>query len=78
MAVTEWDEYLVHQILAFIDTVEIDDPYFQDRFFFTCHSADGDLELMAGLGSYPNGNVMDGFVCVRHQGTQRNIAAGQC
>ena len=73
MALTEWDEYLIHQILDTIDAVESDDPLFQDRFFFTCHSTDGTLELMAGLGAYPNVNVMDGFVCVRREGAQRNI-----
>jgi len=38
--------------------VESDDPYFTDRFFFTCHNAEGTLELMAGLGTYPNVNVI--------------------
>jgi hypothetical protein len=73
MAVTEWDEYLIHQLVDTIDRVESDDPHFADRFFFTCHNAEGTLELMAGLGAYPNVNVMDGFVCVRHNGVQRNI-----
>ena len=73
MPVTDWDEYLIHQIFDFIDAVESDDPNFQDRFFFTCHNTDGTLELMAGLGVYPNVNVMDGFICVRHDGVQRNI-----
>ena len=73
MPITAWDDYLIHQTLLTVDAVDNDDPHFQDRFFFTCHNAEGTLELMAGLGVYPNVNVMDGFICVRHNGTQRNI-----
>ena len=73
MAITEWDEYLIHQIPNTINTVGSEDPHFMDRFFFGCHNAEGTLHLMAGLGTYPNVNVMDGFVCVRHNNVQRNI-----
>ena len=73
MAITEWDEYLIHQIPDTIDAVESVDPHWMDRFFFGCHNAEGTLHLMAGLGTYPNGNIMDGFACVRHNGIQRNI-----
>ncbi|MFW6125637.1 MAG: DUF7065 domain-containing protein [Chloroflexota bacterium] len=73
MAITPWDEYLIHQIPDTVDVVVGGDPHWMDRFFFGCHSADGTLHLMAGLGTYPNVNVMDGFVCVRHNNRQRNI-----
>jgi len=73
MAITEWDEYLIHQTLLTADAVDSDDPHFQDRFFFTANNADGTLELAAGLGVYPNTNVMDGLAWVRHEGVQRNI-----
>ena len=73
MLVTEWDDYLIHQIADTIEVVGIDDPHFMDRFFFGCHNADGTLHLMAGMGAYPNVNVMDGFVTVRHKDVQRNI-----
>jgi hypothetical protein len=73
MALTEWDEYLIHQIPATIDTVGSDDPHFMDRMVFLCHNAEGTLYLFAGLGVYPNVNVMDGFVTVRHNQIQRNI-----
>ena len=73
MALTEWDEYLIHQIPDTLDTVAGGDPHWMDRFFLGCHSADGTVHLMAGMGTYPNVNVMDGFVCVRHEGVQRNI-----
>jgi hypothetical protein len=73
MAITEWDEYLIHQIPDTVDAVESVDPHWMDRFFFGCHNAEGTLHLMAGLGTYPNVNIMDGFACVRHNGIQRNI-----
>ncbi len=73
MAITEWDEHLIHQIPDTIDAVGSGDPHWVDRFFFGCHNAEGTLHLMAGVGTYPNVNVMDGFVCVRHKDVQRNI-----
>ena len=53
--------------------VDSDDPHFMDRFHLICHNAEGTLHLQAGLGMYPNVNVMDGFVIVRHNDVQRNI-----
>ena len=73
MAITEWDDYLIHQIPDTIDTVVGSDPHWMDRFFFGCHNTEGTLHLMAGMGTYPNVNVMDGFVCVRNKDVQRNI-----
>jgi len=73
MAITAWDDYLIHQTLLTIDAVDSDDTHFQDRFFFTANNADGTLELAAGMGVYPNTNVMDGLAWVRHEGVQRNI-----
>ncbi len=73
MAITEWDDYLIHQIPDTIDVVHGGNPHWMDRFFFGCHNAEGTLHLMAGLGTYPNANVMDGFVCVRSKDVQRNI-----
>lgn len=73
MAITQWDDYLVHQINDTIDAVASDDALFQERLLFICHNTEGTLELMTGLGAYPNANVMDGFAIVRHKGVQRNI-----
>jgi hypothetical protein len=73
MTLTEWDEYLIHQIPGTIDTVGSDSPHFMDRMIFVCHNTEGTLYFLAGLGSYPNVDVMDGFVCLRHNQTQRNI-----
>ena len=50
MAITEWDDYLIHQIPDTMDAVGSGDPHWVDRFFFGCHNAEGTLHLMAGLG----------------------------
>ena len=72
-AITDWDEYLIHQTPDTIDAVNSNDPHFMDRFHLICHNAEGTLHLQAGLGTYPNVNVMDGFVMVRHNNVQSNI-----
>lgn len=73
MAITEWDDYFIHQIQGAIDEVESDDPHAFERTLVGCHDAEGTVHLMMGLGVYPNVNVMDGFVCVRYRDVQRNI-----
>jgi len=73
MLVTEWDDYLIHQIPDTMDAVQSDDPDWMDRFFIACHNAEGTVHLMTGLGAYANKNVMDGFVTVRYKNVQRNI-----
>ncbi len=73
MPLTEWDAYLIHQIPGTIDTVGTNDPHFTGRMAFICYDSDGTLYFFAGLGTYPNVNVMDGFVCIRHNQLQRNI-----
>ncbi len=69
MAITKWDEYLIHQTYDTIDNGEVD----VDRLYLTCHDADGDLHLAVGMGVYPKAGVMDGFACVRHGNTQHNL-----
>ena len=73
MTITAFDEFYIHQIQQMIDKVGSDSPNAFERCFISCHNADGTLNLHAGIGSYPNTNVMDGFVCVRYKEVQRNI-----
>lgn len=69
MAISKWDEYLIHQTYDTFDTGTVD----CDRCIMHCHNTDGTLHLTAGLGAYPKNNVMDAYVCVRHEGTQHNL-----
>lgn len=73
MAITEWDEYLIHQTADTIDTGVNGDPHFMDRLYLGCHNPEGTLHLAAGLGTYPNINIMDGYVVVRHNDVQHNL-----
>jgi len=73
MKLSKWDDYLVHQIAEPMDTLGTESPNFMDRIWFMAYTQDGDLQMMAGLGSHPNKNIMDGFLLVRHRGLQRNL-----
>ena len=69
MGITKWDEYLIHQTYDTIDAGEVE----VDRVYLGCHNTDGTLHLAMGLGSYPQDNIMDGYVCVRHEAVQHNL-----
>jgi hypothetical protein len=44
-----------------------------DRMYVGCHNKEGTLFLIAGLGTYPNINIMDGYVITRQNNTQYNL-----
>lgn len=73
MAITEWDDYLIHQTASPIDAPGDGDEDFMDRLFFGCHDTEGKLHLVLMFGSYPNRNIMDAVLVVRHNGTQHNL-----
>lgn len=73
MAVTIWDDYLIHQTGETMDKVGTDNAHFMDRGLFFCHDKAGSINILAGLGTYPNANIMDGFFCVRRGEIQKNV-----
>jgi hypothetical protein len=73
MAITDWDEYLIHQTADTVDTGERGDPHFMDRLYLGCHNPEGTVHLAVGLGTYPNVNIMDGYVIARHNSVQHNL-----
>ena len=73
MALTKWDDYLIHQIADTIDTGVNNEPNFMDRLYIGCYNPDGTIHLAVGLGTYPNKNIMDGYVIVRHNDIQHNL-----
>lgn len=73
MAITKWDDYLIHQTADTIDTGVNSDPAFMDRLYIGCHNPEGTIHLAVGLGTYPNRNIMDGFVVIRHNDIQHNL-----
>lgn len=72
-----WDEFLIHQAAKPIERMESEDIDAMERLYVGCHNADGSLHVATGLGSYPNRNVMDAYVCVRHRDTQYNLRASR-
>jgi len=73
MPITEKDEYLIQQAADTVDLGVNEDPDFMDRLYFGCHNPEGTLFLVAGLGTYPNINIMDGYVIVRQNAVQHNL-----
>jgi len=73
MAITKWDDYLIHQTADTIDTGVNNDPAFMDRLYIGCYNPDGTVHLAVGLGTYPNKNIMDGYVVVRQNDIQHNL-----
>lgn len=73
MPITEKDEYLIQQAADTVDIGVNEDPDFMDRLYFGCHNPEGTLFLVAGLGTYPNINIMDGYVMVRQNDIQYNL-----
>ena len=73
MALTDLDEYLIHQTGDTLDSPEGGNPDFVDRLYVGCHSPDGNVHLAVGLGAYPNKNIMDGYIILRHGSNQHNI-----
>ena len=68
MAITKWDEYLIHQSYDTIDRgVDV------DRLYVACHDREGHLHAAVGMGAYSKSGVMDGFVVIRHKTTQFNL-----
>src|SRR5437879_3065557 len=57
------DDYLVHQTPWPIQYAASSDPRFFDRFYLNFHFLDESVCVLTGLGTYPNNNSMDGFVC---------------
>lgn len=73
MAVTRLDEYLIHQLPTTIDHVADSDPRWYDRYWFSIFDIDREIVVSAGIGVYPNNNVIDGFSIVVHDGVQYNV-----
>jgi hypothetical protein len=67
------DEYPLHQITASFAGVAGSDPSWNDGHYVCVSDAGGNVCLTSNLRLYSNNDVMDGFVCIRHEGLQHNI-----
>lgn len=67
------DDYLIHQTLDRLETVQSDDPRWMERFWFgVCHP-EGEVGLICGLGTYPNSGMVDGLALVALPDRQHNL-----
>ena len=67
------DEYPFHQTAESFAAVHTSDKHWNDGHYICLCDMDGDVSLVSTLRLYQNTNVLDGFVCIRHEGMQHNI-----
>lgn len=67
------DEYPYHQITETFAGVAGSDPQWNDGHYVCLCDAGGNVALTSTVRLYQNNDVLDGFVCLRHQGRQHNI-----
>ena len=67
------DEYPLHQITAPFSGVASGDASWNDGHYVCLTNQAGTVSLTSTLRLYSNNDVMDGFVCIRHEGRQHNI-----
>jgi len=67
------DEYPFHQITAPFAATATSDAQWNDGHYLCFADAAGTVGAATSLRLYPNNDVLDGFVCVRHDGKQYNL-----
>ncbi len=67
------DEFPFHQIAQTFAGVATGDPSWNDGHYVCAADRHGRVALTSNLRLYPNNDVMDGFVCLRHAGRQHNV-----
>ncbi len=67
------DEYPFHQIAESFAGAATGDPSWNDGHYLGVADHAGRVCLTASLRLYPNNDVIDGFVCLRHRGRQYNV-----
>ena len=67
------DEHPYHQITASFAGVAGSDPQWNDGHYICAADQAGTVALTSNLRLYSNNDVLDGFVCIRHDGKQHNI-----
>ena len=70
---TAADEYPYHQIARTFSSVQTSDKHWNDGHYICLCDADGKINLISVVRNYQNNDVIDGFVCIRHEGKQHNI-----
>ena len=67
------DEHPLHQITQSFAGVAGSDSQWNDGHYVCLCDVDGNVCLTSNVRLYQNNDVLDGFVCIRHDGRQHNI-----
>jgi hypothetical protein len=67
------DEYPYHQITETFAGVAGSDPQWNDGHYVCVADEAGQVSLTSNIRLYQNNDVLDGFICLRHDGRQHNI-----
>ena len=67
------DEYPYHQITDTFAAVGGSDPQWNDGHYICVADEAGTVSLTSNVRLYQNNDVLDGFVCLRHDGRQYNV-----
>ncbi|MFN0093720.1 MAG: hypothetical protein ACKVVT_02950, partial [Dehalococcoidia bacterium] len=70
---TKADEHPLHQVTDTFATVVSGDKHWNDGHYICLCDIDGNIQIASTVRLYQNNDVLDGFVCIRHQGMQHNI-----
>lgn len=68
-----FDEYPFHQVTASFSGVGGSDPQWNDGHYICVGDQAGRVSILSTLRLYSNNDVIDGFVCIRHEGKQHNV-----
>jgi hypothetical protein len=76
--ITNYDEFLCHQIVSTFDHVDTSDRQWYERTWLVAHANSGEIMIDTGFGKYANRNVMDAFGGVAVGGmTQYTVRASR-
>jgi hypothetical protein len=71
------DEYPFHQITDTFAAVAGGDPSWHDGHYVCAADQAGNVAFTSNVRLYANNDVLDGFVCLRHEGRQYNVRASR-
>jgi hypothetical protein len=71
------DELFLHQVVDTFATVSESDLSWTEKVWMSVFTEDGAIQIDAGLGKYPNRNVMDGFAGVSRGREQWTVRASR-
>lgn len=69
----ELDEYPIHQLPMSMAHLMHSDRNAYDRNYFSCWHPDGELNVITGIGFYPNLGTKDAFLTVQFAGKQHTV-----